>query len=121
MNFKGLKKALGFLFSEGVVPEIIVYAKLKNIDQIKKFDIEAEALPGISEMFLNSIKSRIFDEAGHILINLSTADERGKCFYRYDLELPPDLKYLENVIGNDSLDKFSFANNKLEEIEFLII
>jgi hypothetical protein len=52
---------------------------------------------------------------------LTTADERGKCFYQYDLELPVELQLLESTIGNDGLEIFNFDNNKLTSINSLIV
>lgn len=55
------------------------------------------------------------------LLPLSTADERGKCFYQYDLEIPEELKNLEMVITADDLNTFDFRNNELADIDSLII
>lgn len=55
------------------------------------------------------------------MLLLSSADERGNCFYQYDLEVPEGLGHLETIIGNDSLQNFDFNKNKFESIESLII
>ena len=57
----------------------------------------------------------------YVVLPLSTADERGKCLYQYDLELPQELQLLENVVGNDNLQNFDFTNDQLSSIDSLII
>lgn len=121
MNKQELDEALNEVIEgEGEI-EIVVYAILKDEDDPKKLNIKAENLSEISELFVNAIKSYVIDKEDHSVLLLSTADERGKCFYEYDLELPAELEYLESVIGNDGLNTFNFNDDELEEIDSLIV
>lgn len=121
MNKTELNESLQFLIADDASLEVVVYAKLKNIEQPKKLDIKADDLPEISTMFVNAIKFQIVEKTEHTVLPLSTADERGNCFYQYDLDLPEELINLETVITNDNLETFDFRTNKLEEIDSLII
>ncbi len=121
MDITELNQSLQFLFAENATIEIVVYAILKDEELPKKLDIKAEDLPEISTMFIESINSLIIKKTEHSLLPLSNADERGNCFYQYDLELPEELKNLETVITSDGFDTFDFRTNELEEIDSLII
>lgn len=116
-----LNDSLQFLIDENDSLEVLVYAILKNIAEPKKLDIKSDDLPEISKMFVDAVKSQIIDQTKHTILPLSSADERGNCFYLYDLELPEELTNLEKVIIDDDLDTFDFRNNKLEEIDSIII
>ena len=121
MNKAELNQSLQFLSNPQGELEIIVYAILKDINEPKKLDIKAEDLPEIKRLFVGAVKNYIIEKDDHVILPLSTADERGKCFYSYDLDLPEELEYLENVIGNDNLTTFNFNTDKLGEIESLIV
>jgi len=121
MNKTELNESLQFLITDDAPLEVVVYAKLKDVEQPKKLDIKADDLPEISTMFVDAIKFQIVEKSEHTILPLSTADERGNCFYQYDLDLPEELTNLETVIANDNLETFDFRINKLEEIDSLII
>lgn len=121
MDITELNQSLQFLFAEDAAIEIVVYAILKDEERPKKLDIKADDLPEISNMFIEAVNSQIIEKTQHSVLPLSTADERGKCFYQYDLELPEELTNLETVITTDGLETFDFRINKLEEIDSLII
>jgi hypothetical protein len=120
MNKQELNASLQFLFAENAPTEIVLYAILKGNDQPLKLDIKGEDLPEIAKMFLESIQSNILEKDDFSILPLSTADERGKCFYQYDLELPDELKLLESVIVNEH-NTFSFRTNQIGDIDSLII
>jgi len=75
----------------------------------------------LGQLFVNAIQSHIIAKDDYVVLPLSTADERGKCLYQYDLELPQELQLLENVVGNDNLQNFDFTNDQLSSIDSLII
>src|SRR5690606_23283948 len=101
--------------------ETILYAQMKDSGDIKKLDIKGDDLPAIQQMFVRAINSNIVEKDNFSVLTLSTADERGNCFYTYDLELPEELSQLESVIGNDDLPTFDFTEDELFEISALII
>lgn len=121
MNITELNQSLQFLYEEEATVEILVYTILKDEEKPQKLDIKADDLPEITKMFIASINSQIIEKTEYSLLPLSTADERGECFYQYDLELPEELTNLETVITTDKLDTFDFRNNKLSDIDSLII
>ena len=121
MNKTELDESLQFLNESPEDLEIVVYACLKDIESPLRLDIKFDDLPDIKQMFLDSIRFSIIDKEDYSVLPLSTADERGKCFYSYDLDLPEELEHLENIIGNDNLTNFDFRSNQLAEIESLII
>lgn len=84
-------------------------------------DVKGDDLPAIVQLFVDSIKERILDKDDYSVIPLSTADERSKCFYEYDLDVPEELEALETIIGNDQLDVFDFNDDALSDIQALII
>lgn len=52
---------------------------------------------------------------------MSTADERGNCFYQYDLELPAELENLKYVIGNDQIENLSLNDYSFADIDSLVV
>lgn len=101
---------------------IAVYAVLKGNDSSpKRLDIEAEALAGLKEMFLGSVRESILENADLSLLQLSDADERRNVVYEYDLEIPHELTSLQSVIESDNVELMSFAESALSSIKALII
>lgn len=120
MNKAELNQSLDFLNNPTGELQIILYASFKE-QTIKKLDIKAEDLPPIRQLFVDSVNRAVIDKEEFSVIPLSTADERGNCFYEYDLELPEELQLLESVIGNDDLEIFNFNNDAFANIEALVI
>ncbi len=116
-----LNQSLQFLENPQGELQIIMYSIFKDGGEPKKIDIRGDDLPQIMGIFTNGIQSYILEKDDHVLLPLSTADERGKCFYTYDLELPEELKYLEHVIGDDDIEDFNFNDDQLSEIDALIV
>lgn len=120
MNKAELNQSLEFLNNPDGELQIILYACFVD-NSVKKLDVKADDLPSIKQLFVNSINNIIINREGFSVINLSTADERGNCFYQYDLDLPEELQVLETVIGNDQLETFNFNNDTFSEIDALVI
>jgi len=121
MNKQELNQNIDFLFQENALINIIIYAILDGEETPKKLDIQATDLPSIKKLFIDSIKKSVYEESEYVVLPISTADERGKCFYEYDLELPQDLNNLTDIIGNDNIDNFNFNDEKMAEINSLLI
>lgn len=121
MNKHELNQSLAFLFQADANIQAIVYAILKNEDAPRKLDIDDEDLPPIRTMFLDSIQKQLVSKDDYEVLLLSTADERGKCFYQYDLGLPDELAQLDAVIGNDNIPNFNFHDVSIERIDTLIV
>ena len=121
MNKQELNTALEFLNAPQGELQVIFYAVIEGVDEPKKLDIKGEDLPELRKLFVDAIKSFVVDKTDFVVLPLSSADERGKCFYQHDLEIPQELELLENVIGNDNLQNFNFTTNQLTGIDSLII
>lgn len=99
----------------------VVYALLKN-GQLKKLDIENQALDGIRDLFLEHIKNDILSDEEKHLIKLSCADERGNVIYEYDLDLPEDFNCIKQVSDPQVLKPiFDIEADGLGNIDALII
>jgi hypothetical protein len=120
MNKAELNQSLEFLNNPTGELQIIMYACFEE-QATKKLDIKAEDLPPIRRLFVDSVNNAIVAQEDFTVIPLSTADERGNCFYEYDLELPEELQVLGTVIGNDEIETFSFNNDTFAEIDALVI
>jgi len=121
MTRQDLNQDLAFLFVPGVELQVVVYAVLKDTEEIKQLDIKGDDLPEIRKLFLDSIQNQILAKGQFEVLKLSTADERGSCFYEYDLEIPEELLKLTEVIGNDHLENFNFNDDVIEDIETLLV
>ena len=121
MTKADLNESLGFINAPQGELQIIIYANLDGIDEPRKLDIKGDDLPALKTIFVDGINYFIIDKDDHSVLKLSDADERGKCFYEYDLEVPDELELLENVIGNDNLVNFNFNDNDLTSIKSLIV
>lgn len=121
MNKQELDNALAFVNPPQGELQIIIYANLTGIAEPRKLDIREDDLAGLRNLFVSSIQASIIEKEDYTVLPLSTADERGNCFYQYDLEVPDELQRLETAIGNDELQNFSFTDNQFSNIESLII
>lgn len=120
ITIEDLKKDLRSISeAEGVTA--LVYALLKD-GQLKKLDIENEALGGIKTLFIKQIYDDILSDKDKHLISLSSADERGNVIYQYDLELPEDFNCVYEV-SDPSKEKtiFNISEDKIEHIHALIV
>lgn len=121
MNKEELDDALQPFCAEDQVG-VSVYAVLKGEDPTpKRLDIEAEALTGLQEMFLNNIRNEIINRDDLTVMNLSDSDERRNVIYQYDLDIPDELNALRNVTETDDIELLGIANATLGNIKALII
>ncbi len=121
MNKEQLDQALQAFLDGGDNVEIIIYGITQEDEAPKRLDIEADDLPPIRSLFLDSVAKTVVNKQEHSVMDLSNADERGNCFYRYDLEVPQELTYLETVIGNDNIETMNFRDRRLSDIASLIV
>lgn len=121
MNKQELNEALAFINAPEGELQIIIYANINGANEPRRLDIKEEDLTELRKLFVASIESSIISKEDHTVLPLSSADERGNCFYQYDLEVPEGLKRLETIIGNDNLSNFSLSDNQFSNIESLII
>lgn len=121
MNKAELDQALQAFVDASDEVELIIYGVIEGSETPEKLDIEAEDLPQIRTLFLNSINKSVINKGHYSVIDLSKADERGNCFYRYDLDVPEELNYLETVIGDDNIPTLNFRNKNLSDVKAMIV
>jgi len=95
MNKLELNNALNFVNAPQGELQIIFYANIEGIEQPQKLDIAEYDLITLKQMFIDAIQTFIIAKDDYVVLKLSTADERGKCFYQYDLEIPQELQMLQ--------------------------
>lgn len=98
----------------------VVYAVLKETYEVKQLDIVEDEIKNIQKIFIDSIKKNIIDKEELILQKFSEADDRKSDIFEYDLELPKELCFF-NAELNDTISIFKFNNDKIINIESLII
>lgn len=119
MEKSELNSLLSFIKNPKGEIQIILYAYLKD-NNIKKLDIDSNDLLEIRKLFVESVNIQIVDNDCSIM-KISSADDRNKCIYEYDLELPEEFNLLKSVIGNDNIEKYSLKDGVFLDIEALII
>ena len=100
---------------------VSIYAVLKETGEVEKLDITADALPELLEFFLDSLNEGILAENEHIVAPLSTSDERSKVFYEYDLDVPPELSALQDVLLTDDMPNFDASVRDIGAIKALLV
>ena len=123
MNSEELKEALQFFYDNYDQIGITVYAILKGRGNHGpwKIDIDDNALQGLKDLFIQSLKDTITEREDISVLNLSTSDERLDAIYVYDLELPNELSTIESVLASDNLPLLGLADNMLINIKALLI
>lgn len=123
MNIEELKASLSYFFDNQNQIGVTIYAisKLPNQTEPQKLDIEANAQAGLKQLFLQSVKEKIFDVEELSVMNLSTSDERTNVIYAYDLEIPQELSAIDTVLTNDNLPLYSLNDEKIGNIKALLI
>lgn len=130
MIIRELKNEIQEMFTEDI--GIRLYAVLKNeVGNIVKAvniadeDNEQEnSSNGLLQGFCDTVSHLLctYDE-GNDIMELSSADERGKAIYYYDLEqFPAEMLMLKNVLDSGNItETFCFAEDTLEQIIAFII
>lgn len=121
MNKQELNEALAFISAPEGELQIIIYANISGVNEPRRLDIKEEDLTELRKLFVASIDFSIISKEDYTVLPLSSADERGNCFYQYDLEIPEELSRLGTIIENDNLSNFSLSDNQFSDIESLII
>lgn len=120
MNKEELDHALDFINNPNGVLNIVLYTCMSD-SKMKLLDVKYDDLLPIRDLFVNSINELIIEKNDYTVIPLSTADERGNCFYQYDLELPAELENLKSVISNDQIENLSLNDYSFADIDSLVV
>jgi len=123
MNIDQLKEALQAYYDDQANLGVCVYALTKNTvnSGLFKLDIESDAEIRLKELFMKSLRDEISIKEGLTLLPLSTTDERTDAIYEYDLEIPEELKTLEDVISRQDLQIMNLNEESLSTIRALLI
>lgn len=121
MTKEELQIKLDFIIDDACNKEIVLYA---IIDDMNVYQLDVD--PNVHSEIINAYKIQVdklfFKEEDYTILNFSTADERGHCYYRYDLEeKPEDMNLLSSVIGNRDIDKLNLAKSSVDSIKGLIV
>ena len=110
------------LGGDGCSAEFFFLLDSDNGIEIKSVDINDEDQTELANMFIDCIGTNILLNDDLSLIPLSSADDRLKAIYEYDLDdIPTELTHLKNIIDNDNFDVFSFENDDLSHLEGVLI
>jgi hypothetical protein len=102
---------------------VSVYVILKGDEAAspKKVDIEEEASTELKHMFIQSLQDSITNKENISVLDLSTADERIDAIYKYDLDLPDELKSIREVLTADDFPLLDLNSVSLANIKALIV
>ena len=122
MNETDLKSALQAIYDDPAIG-VTVYALVKGEPVAPiKLDIEADALGGLKDLFIGSLREKISNRPSLTVLELSSADDRLDAVYVYDLDdVPSELSSLEAVVAQDSIPLLDVSSCSLLEIKALLI
>jgi hypothetical protein len=104
-------------FIKNKTHECILYAILKSGD-IRLIDIERSDMDSLEPLYFELLSNKCLDE-DFSLLKYSTADERGNCYYEYDLPEIPDLykhiRDIQDMLPN-GIESFSLKNETVQDI-----
>ena len=106
---------------EGIGITLYVVLNSSNGKIVKKADIQNESQPELKKLFLQSIDEKIISKNDLSVIPLSSADERKNVLYEYDLEIPDELKLIDEIITNENIQLFEFAQTNISDIYAFLI
>jgi hypothetical protein len=118
-----LKTELQALYDNADHLGITMYAILKGDGHPEpmKLDIDADSLPSLKELFLNSLRDNITNKDELSVLNLSSSDERTNAIYIYDLDVPEELATMDVVTQSDNIPLFDFSDSQLSRVKALLV
>lgn len=124
MTKEQLLQNLTFL-SSGTPLGIEVYLVLKDGDDrmVRFIDLEEPVRKELLQNLKGYLDKRILNNADAHFGPLSEADDRNNAVYHYDLaDVPDDLVCIDEVVGNERPDEFSFSEDDLKKLDaFLFV
>lgn len=125
MDAQALKAALQVFIDRKATLGVNLYAILRREESegFRKLDVSAadDSIPNLKKLFLDSIQDTILDNDEVTVLDLSSSDERLDAIYRYDIEVPEELTYLESVTLNDDTPTLNLTQKELNKIKSLIV
>lgn len=95
--------------------ECIIYVLLKD-NTLRLLNIDQEDLNQLGKEYSEVLSNKTLTDE-YTLMNYSAADNRGDCYYAYDLqEYPASLASLIQMPTEDEIEDFDLSNNSLQDI-----
>lgn len=118
-----LKSALQAFYDDADGLGVTIYAILKGEDNLEplKLDVDADSLPSLKKLFLDSLRDNISNKDDLSVLNLSSSDERSNAIYVYDLDIPDELAAMDVVTQSDNIPLFDFRDSQLSNVKALLI
>ncbi|WP_186429659.1 anti-phage protein KwaB [Clostridium sp. BSD9I1] len=119
-----LKEKLEILLEneETLLAEVYFILKHNGDTDLRLVDIDEESQNELTMQFINTIRQDIINDDELDVISISSADDRTKVLYEYDLEeIPQELTAMDEILKDEDLPEFSFKCDKLDDIRGILI
>ena len=121
MTKDNLIEKVRFIIDEESSKEMQMYGFKKGDNTPYKINVDTSLINEIISVLTNGIQNLLIDKE-YVIVNYSTADERKKRYYEYDLtEIPDALKSMSDVIGNAHYSNYDFGHKGFDLLDHLII
>lgn len=123
MTKETLIEKVKFITDEESSKEMQMYGFKKGDNTPYKINVAKNLREEIISVISFGIKTLLIDnEKEYEIVNYSTADERKKRYYEYDLpEIPDNLKSMSDVIGDAHCDNYDFSHDGFNQLDHFII
>lgn len=89
---------------------------------VKRADIDEGAQNELTRSFIDSLSNSILLDDDISLVDISSADDRSKAIYKYDLDnIPSQLEHLSAILARDDFELFDFGSDDLSNLEGILI
>lgn len=118
-----LIEKVGFITDDESPKEMQMYGFKKGDNTPYKINVDKTLSKEIISLISYGIKTLLIDNKDEYeIVNYSTADERKKRYYEYDLpRIPDNLKVMSNVIGDAHFDNYDFGHDGFDKLDHFII
>lgn len=121
MNRGELIQNLSYFINNKDEIGITIYVILRDGGDVKKLDISSEALPELKNVFIKSIEDDLVLPEDLSILPLSTSDERINVVYEYDIDIPDELKKMDEIIRTDDIELFDVSNSEVSTVKALLV
>ena len=123
MSIEALRIAISEVISPSVCrAEFYFLLNTKGAIVVKRADIAEEAQNELTRNFIDSISNSLLLDDDISLVDISSADDRTKAIYKYDIDdVPPQLTHLSAILERDDFELFDFSSDDLSNLEGILI
>lgn len=121
MNRDELVQNLSYFIKNIDAIGISIYVILRDGGDVKKLDVSSDALPNLKEIFIKSIDDDLVLPDDLSVLPLSTSDDRINVVYEYDIDIPDELKKMDEIIQTDDIELFDVSNSEVSSVKALLI